>query len=116
MSQAPNAPIQTLRQDLRQSQQLVMTPQLQQAIKLLQLSQAELADYVLTEMESNPLLESANVESDDKFDDGEAAPIHDEGSLEGAYAADTHQGESLGHIAGGNNSFNGGEYDMRRIA
>ncbi|SDD32559.1 RNA polymerase factor sigma-54 [Kordiimonas lacus] len=47
----------TPRLDLRQSQQLVMTPQLQQAIKLLQLSNLELADYVSTEVERNPLLE-----------------------------------------------------------
>jgi RNA polymerase sigma-54 factor len=45
------------RLDLRQSQNLVITPQLQQAIKLLQLSAAELAAYVDQELESNPLLE-----------------------------------------------------------
>lgn len=45
------------RLDLRQSQQLVMTPQLQQAIKLLQLSNLELADYIEKELEQNPLLE-----------------------------------------------------------
>jgi RNA polymerase sigma-54 factor len=42
---------------LRQTQALVMTPQLQQAIKMLQLSNLELADYVDTEIEQNPLLE-----------------------------------------------------------
>src|ERR1700761_4485760 len=45
------------RLDLRQSQSLVMTPQLQQAIKLLQLSNLELSDYVEQELEQNPLLE-----------------------------------------------------------
>src|SRR5260221_9988909 len=45
------------RLDLRQSQSLVMTPQLQQAIKLLQLSNMELADYIEHELEQNPLLE-----------------------------------------------------------
>ena len=45
------------RLDLRQSQSLVMTPQLQQAIKLLQLSQAELMAFVEQELERNPLLE-----------------------------------------------------------
>ncbi|MFM8679471.1 MAG: hypothetical protein ACKOGH_07650, partial [Alphaproteobacteria bacterium] len=44
------------RLDLRQSQALVMTPQLQQAIKLLQLSNAELVAFVETELERNPLL------------------------------------------------------------
>jgi RNA polymerase sigma-54 factor len=45
------------RLDLRQSQTLVMTPQLQQAIKLLQMSNLELNDFVSQELESNPLLE-----------------------------------------------------------
>src|ERR671929_97627 len=46
-----------LKQSLRLSQQLVMTPQLQQAIKLLQLSRLELVDLIRTEMTENPLLE-----------------------------------------------------------
>ena len=45
------------RLDLRQVQSLVMTPQLQQAIKLLQMSSLELATYVEQELEQNPLLE-----------------------------------------------------------
>lgn len=44
------------RLDLRQGQSLVMTPQLQQAIKLLQLTNIELAEFVETELERNPLL------------------------------------------------------------
>jgi RNA polymerase sigma-54 factor len=47
----------TQRLQIRQSQALVMTPQLMQAIKLLQLSNLELAEYVETELEKNPLLE-----------------------------------------------------------
>src|SRR5688572_10716803 len=43
--------------ELRQSQQLVMTPQLQQAIRLLQLSNIELGVFVENELERNPLLE-----------------------------------------------------------
>ena len=43
--------------ELRQGQTLVMTPQLQQAIKLLQLSNLELSAYVEAELERNPLLE-----------------------------------------------------------
>src|ERR1700749_1063732 len=43
--------------ELRQGQQLVMTPQLQQAIRLLQLSNLELTEFVDTELERNPLLE-----------------------------------------------------------
>ncbi len=45
------------RLDLRQVQSLVMTPQLQQAIKLLQMSSLELASFVEQELEQNPLLE-----------------------------------------------------------
>ena len=52
------------RQELRHSQTLVMTPQLQQAIKLLQLSSLELAAYIETEFERNPLLERADAERD----------------------------------------------------
>jgi RNA polymerase sigma-54 factor len=52
----------TQRLDLRQAQTLVMTPQLQQAIKLLQLSNVELVEYVDRELEQNPLLELADPE------------------------------------------------------
>jgi RNA polymerase sigma-54 factor len=45
------------RLDLRQTQSLVMTPQLQQAIKLLQMSNLEVTEFVEQELEQNPLLE-----------------------------------------------------------
>jgi RNA polymerase sigma-54 factor len=57
------------RLDLRQSQSLVMTPQLQQAIKLLQLSNMELSVFVEQELEQNPLLER---------DDGQAVAVASE--------------------------------------
>src|SRR5882757_259992 len=47
----------TQRLQLRQSHALVMTPQLMQAIKLLQLSNLDLVGYVESELERNPLLE-----------------------------------------------------------
>ena len=47
------------RLDLRQSQSLVMTPQLQQAIRLLALSNLEVESFIAEEIEKNPLLESA---------------------------------------------------------
>jgi RNA polymerase sigma-54 factor len=50
------------RLEFRQSQALVMTPQLMQAIKLLQLSSLDLATYVEGELERNPLLERADDE------------------------------------------------------
>ncbi|MDO9585520.1 MAG: RNA polymerase sigma-54 factor, partial [Syntrophales bacterium] len=46
-----------LKQTLKLTQQLIMTPQLQQAIKLLQLSRLEMMDMINQEMEENPLLE-----------------------------------------------------------
>jgi RNA polymerase sigma-54 factor len=46
-----------LRQTLRLSQQLVMTPQLQQAIKLLQLNRQELTSLIEQELQENPVLE-----------------------------------------------------------
>jgi RNA polymerase sigma-54 factor len=55
----------TQRLELKQGQSLVMTPQLQQAIKLLQLSNLELGDYVETELERNPLLEREETQSAD---------------------------------------------------
>ncbi len=69
------------RLQLGQRQTLVMTPQLQQAIKLLQLSQLELASYVERELEANPLL----VESP-RDDDGPPAA---EPPAEPAAATDT---------------------------
>ena len=51
-----------LQQSLILTQQLVMTPQLQQAIKLLQLSRLELAEMIQQEMEQNPALEEAGIE------------------------------------------------------
>jgi RNA polymerase sigma-54 factor len=55
-----------IRQQLKLSQQLVMTPQLQQAIKLLQLSRMELMDVVREELEENPVLEEGQEAPEDK--------------------------------------------------
>jgi RNA polymerase sigma-54 factor len=56
------------RLDLRQTQALVMTPQLQQAIKLLQLSNLELSAFIETEIEQNPLLERDDAPADGAAD------------------------------------------------
>jgi RNA polymerase sigma-54 factor len=48
------------RLELRQSQQLVMTPQLQQAIRMLQMSGTDIASFVAEEVERNPVLELEN--------------------------------------------------------
>jgi RNA polymerase sigma-54 factor len=58
--------------ELRQSQQLVMTPQLQQAIRLLQLSNLELGVFVETELERNPLLERDEIARDGQPEAGRA--------------------------------------------
>jgi RNA polymerase sigma-54 factor len=59
---------------MRQSQALVMTPQLLQAIKLLQLSTVELQSYVEAELERNPLLERDNRADDAPIAPAEAVP------------------------------------------
>src|SRR3954466_3057182 len=64
----------TQRLQMRQSQALVMTPQLMQAIKLLQLSNLDLAAYVEGELEKNPLLERA-AEGEPGVIEGAAEPI-----------------------------------------
>jgi RNA polymerase sigma-54 factor len=64
------------RLDLRQSQQLVMTPQLQQAIKMLQMSNLELSDFVEGELQKNPLLERVEENSDQKAQIRESARDH----------------------------------------
>ena len=56
------------RLEIRQGQALVMTPQLQQAIKLLQFNNIELAAYVEQEVEQNPLLEHADPEVPERGD------------------------------------------------
>src|SRR5436305_14228944 len=65
---------------IRQSQQLVLTPQLRQAIQLLQLSNLELDAFIAEEISKNPLLE--------------AGPADDEGNV--APAADTSSDEVAG--------------------
>jgi RNA polymerase sigma-54 factor len=63
----------TAKLELRQSHSLVMTPQLQQAIKLLQLSNMELTAFVEAELERNPLLEREETDDAGAAAQGEAA-------------------------------------------
>ncbi|MGY3237005.1 MULTISPECIES: RNA polymerase factor sigma-54 [unclassified Bradyrhizobium] len=87
------------RLEFRQSQSLVMTPQLMQAIKLLQLSNLDLTTFVEEELERNPLLERAN----DEAPGGDAA-------AEAARFSDTDGDESgsQGDGLGGDDGFGGG--------
>src|SRR2546423_14384409 len=66
-----------IKQHLKLSQQLVMTPQLQQAIKLLQLSRAELVDMVREELLENPVLEDTvdSAAEQQRQAAGETAPV-----------------------------------------
>ncbi|MFL6784947.1 MAG: RNA polymerase sigma-54 factor, partial [Sphingomicrobium sp.] len=59
---------------IRQSQQLVLTPQLRQAIQLLQLSNLELDAYLAEEVSKNPLLEAPGEEVGDEQPAGDFAP------------------------------------------
>src|SRR5205823_5297950 len=85
-----------MRQELKLSQQLVMTPQLQQAIRLLQLSRMELADLVHEEMLENPILDD---ESDLENERGEREATGTEEQLnaqiEGAGTTETPLDQSV---------------------
>ncbi len=59
---------------IRQSQSLVMTPQLMQSIRLLQFSHLELSAFISREMEKNPLLELAEGGAPEAAFEPEAAP------------------------------------------
>ena len=58
-----------IKQSVRMSQQLVVTPQLQQAIRLLQLSRMELSNLIQKELVENPILEEQQSEDEDKAND-----------------------------------------------
>lgn len=82
------------RLDLRHSQSLVMTPQLQQAIKLLALSNLEIEAFIAEELERNPLLEA---EREDRGDnDGEpAADSYDSDYSDGDFDGDGDAGDLM---------------------
>src|SRR5690554_1308210 len=53
---------------LEQSQKLIMTPELRQAIELLQLNSLELKEYITKELEENPMLEVSGSDDFDNID------------------------------------------------
>src|SRR6478736_6367489 len=69
-----------IKQHLKLSQQLVMTPQLQQAIKLLQLSRMELCDMVRDEMLENPILEDSVESANEQAKAAAEAPATADGN------------------------------------
>src|SRR6202045_808000 len=87
----------TQRLEFRQSQSLVMTPQLMQAIKLLQLSNLDLSAFVEEELERNPLLERAS--------DGTEPPVPGEPVPEqGEFSSQEDAGSTYGDGAPPENS------------
>ncbi|TNE51252.1 MAG: RNA polymerase sigma-54 factor [Deltaproteobacteria bacterium] len=74
---------------LNLQQKLVITPQLQQAIKLLQLNHVELAEMLQDELLENPLLEMQEVDPDAEPGDAEAAESEAAEAVEAAEAADS---------------------------
>ena len=79
------------RLELRQGQGLVITPQLQQAIKLLQLSNLELDAYVEAELERNPLLQR---------EDGDDAPEPDAPAAQSEESGDSGDAFASDHVVG----------------
>jgi RNA polymerase sigma-54 factor len=82
----------TQRLEFRQSQSLVMTPQLMQAIKLLQLSNLDLSAFVEEELERNPLLE--------RTDDGAEPPFAGEALESSAQFSENDDSGGHGEDAG----------------
>jgi RNA polymerase sigma-54 factor len=79
------------RLDLRQSQSLVMTPQLQQAIKLLALSSLEIEAFIAEEVERNPVLEAGSSESAPEM------PLGEHAELSGQETAEPSSDDGLGN-------------------
>ncbi|MDY6905655.1 MAG: RNA polymerase factor sigma-54 [Thermodesulfobacteriota bacterium] len=67
-----------LRQNLKLTQQLVMTPQLQMAIKLLQLNRLELADMIQQELSENPALEEVRESAEESGTEADAGESPEE--------------------------------------
>jgi RNA polymerase sigma-54 factor len=82
------------RLDLRQSQSLVMTPQLQQAIRLLALSNLEIEGFIAEEIEKNPLLEAGATEVSDGPDPEPLAERSEPASAEELIAGGAAEGEA----------------------
>jgi len=87
--------------DIKQGQNLVMTPQLQQAIKLLQLNNVEIAEFIEEELEHNPLLEKTETPKENEPENVEKPEASNEKSND-----DFDAGSAMADVgAGGNTSF-----------
>lgn len=106
------------RLELRQSQQLVMTPRLQQAIRLLQMSRLEALDFIATEIEKNPILKldeggdeaplKEPPESPERVDRAMAREDHDASESLGAQHENLYEGASGTSLSGGGKGRDGG--------
>jgi RNA polymerase sigma-54 factor len=104
------------RLELRQTQSLVMTPQLQQAIKMLQLSNLELAQFVDAEVQQNPLLERREMRFEDSVpanataiaDSPTATPLSEAAAVDFAPEAAEHWQAAAG-VEGDGSVDRGGE-------
>lgn len=97
--------------DLKQSQNLVMTPQLRQAIEILQMSNLELSTFVEEELSRNPLLERAPDERESDKDKAEPKETDNiaaefDSAWDGGHASDFDGGSKMADIgAGGSSKF-----------
>lgn len=85
------------RLDIRQGQGLVLTPQLQQAIKLLQLSNLELEAFVDAEIERNPLLQKDDRDTEGEMDAAPEAPLAHDMAADRISDSDAAEAMDAGH-------------------
>lgn len=98
----------------KQQQNLVMTPQMQQAVKLLQMNNLELQDFLEEEMVQNPLLEKVEPEPESGNTDTDESSPKDDGNEDSPPETinedaqeDFDAGNKMADVgAGGNSSFN----------
>jgi len=104
-----------LKQQLKLSQQLIMTPQLQQAIKLLQLSRLELSDLITQEINENPVLDETLAQEPEEKEDAEdkvdAAAAMEDRKKESSDDFDWHDYVDHSLAPSGSGYFDGGERD-----
>lgn len=86
--------VQELKQELKLTQKLVLTPQLQQAIKLLQLTRLELVEHINQELIENPVLEEAGEDGDSESADAALDRIIENDSYSSYDGTDTGAGFS----------------------
>jgi RNA polymerase sigma-54 factor len=98
------------RLQIRQSQSLVMTPQLMQAIKLLQLSSLDLAAYVDAELERNPLLERSDEGETSEREKALSEPEAQPESFTAEFDGEGGEWQASGDGDGGNDGASSGDW------